>query len=221
MHKDGLIALPAPQGRQNRPGPIVFGPDTEAPPVPAPTTLDEVRLLDLRPEDWTERYNTTPVLIETFVETPRHNGAVYRASGWTHVGTTRVAGVTTVKSSTTSPGRTSGSGPCGEIGGARSIAGIYRPVPAWPNLYGQAARVRAELGNETVPMRCRKTTVPGGFRRKVYLSIEKHLVNTVTPRRGKSPRFSLNSRAVCENAALRSRGRVSSDLMRAMSRTSR
>ena len=46
MHRDGLIALPAPQGRQNRPGPIVFGPDTEAPLFPAPTTLDEVRPLD-------------------------------------------------------------------------------------------------------------------------------------------------------------------------------
>ena len=34
------------------------------------------------PGDWTERYNTTPVLIETFVETPRYTGAVYRASGW-------------------------------------------------------------------------------------------------------------------------------------------
>ena len=32
------------------------------------------------PDDWTERYNTTPVLIETFVETPRYTGAVYRAS---------------------------------------------------------------------------------------------------------------------------------------------
>ena len=30
------------------------------------------------PEDWTERYNTTPVLIET----PRHTGAVYKASSW-------------------------------------------------------------------------------------------------------------------------------------------
>ena len=40
------------------------------------------------PGDWTERYNTTPVLIETFVETPRYNGAVYRASGWIHVGAT-------------------------------------------------------------------------------------------------------------------------------------
>ena len=49
MHRDGLIALPAAQGRQNRPGPIVFGPDTEAPLFPAPTTLDKVRPLDLRP----------------------------------------------------------------------------------------------------------------------------------------------------------------------------
>ena len=48
MHKDGLITLPPPQRRQNRPGPIVFGPDTEPPPFPAPTTLDEVRPLDLR-----------------------------------------------------------------------------------------------------------------------------------------------------------------------------
>ena len=51
MHRDGLIALPAPQGRQNRPGPIVFGPDTEASRCStAPTTLEEVRHpLDLRP----------------------------------------------------------------------------------------------------------------------------------------------------------------------------
>ena len=44
------------------------------------------------PEDWTERYNTTPVLIETFVETPRYTGAVYRASGWIHVGATQGRG---------------------------------------------------------------------------------------------------------------------------------
>ena len=44
------------------------------------------------PGDWTGRYNTTPVLIETFVETPRYTGAVYRASGWTHVGTTQGRG---------------------------------------------------------------------------------------------------------------------------------
>ncbi len=31
------------------------------------------------PRDWTARYNTTPVLIETFVQIPRYTGAVYRA----------------------------------------------------------------------------------------------------------------------------------------------
>ena len=44
------------------------------------------------PEDWTERYNTTPVLIETFVATPRFTGALYKASGWTNVGTTQGRG---------------------------------------------------------------------------------------------------------------------------------
>ena len=44
------------------------------------------------PADWTERYNTTPVLIETFVQTPRYTGAVYKATGWTHVGTTQGRG---------------------------------------------------------------------------------------------------------------------------------
>ena len=37
------------------------------------------------PRDWTERYNTTHVLIETFVQTPRHTGGVYRASAWIRV----------------------------------------------------------------------------------------------------------------------------------------
>ena len=198
MHRDGVIALPAPKGRRHRPKPIIFGPDTEPPLFPAPTSLDEVRPLELRtvvrgtregrlwnefvaryhylgyktlvgaqmryavhdrngwplamlgfstaawklaprdkfigwtpqlreknlplvvdnprflilpwieipnlgshilamvrrrlPGDWTERYNTTPVLIETFVETPRYTGAVYRASGWIHVGTTQGRG---------------------------------------------------------------------------------------------------------------------------------
>ena len=44
------------------------------------------------PQDWASRYNIEPVLIETFVETPRHTGAVYRASGWTLVGTTQGRG---------------------------------------------------------------------------------------------------------------------------------
>ena len=198
MHRDGLIELPPPRWQRGRPKPIVFGPDTEPPLFPAPTTLDEVRPLQMRavvhstpegrlwnefvaryhylgyktlvgaqmryavhdrngwplamlgfstaawklaprdnfigwtpekreknlplvvdnprflilpwieipnlgshilalvrrrlPGDWTERYNITPVLIETFVEIPRYTGAVYKASGWTHVGTTQGRG---------------------------------------------------------------------------------------------------------------------------------
>ena len=43
---------------------------------------------------WTGPSATTPrpVLVETFVETPRYTGAVYRASGWIHVGTTQGRG---------------------------------------------------------------------------------------------------------------------------------
>ena len=198
MHKDGRVEMPLPKWRQNRPGPIIFGPDTEPPLLPSPTSLDEVRPIEMRtvmrgdrwgklwneyvaryhylgyttlfgaqmryavhawdgtplamlgfstaawtlaprdrfigwspplreknlprvidnprflilpsihipnlgshilalvrrqlPLDWTARYNTTPVLIETFVETPRYTGAVYRASGWVHVGTTQGRG---------------------------------------------------------------------------------------------------------------------------------
>ena len=44
------------------------------------------------PGDWIRRYNITPVLIETFVQTPRFTGAVYKASGWIHVGTTQGRG---------------------------------------------------------------------------------------------------------------------------------
>ena len=44
------------------------------------------------PQGWTERYNTTPVLIETFVETPQFADALYKASGWIHVGTTQGGG---------------------------------------------------------------------------------------------------------------------------------
>ena len=198
MHKDGLIDLPPPQRRQNRAGPIAFGPDTDAPLDPPPRSLPEARPIRLRtvlgatpqsqqwnafiaryhylgyrtlvgaqmrytvhdrhgqllallgfstaarklaprdrfigwtealreknlprvidnarflilpwiripnlashilsvvcrhlPEHWTERYNTTPVLIETFVETPRFTGATYKASGWTQVGVTQGRG---------------------------------------------------------------------------------------------------------------------------------
>ena len=198
MHKDGLITLPPPMRPRHAARPIVFGPDTEAPLIPAPETLDEVRPLGMSvvvrgtregklwnefvaryhylgyktlvgaqmryavhdrygsplamlgfstaawklaprdsfigwtpqlreknlplvvdnprflilpwikipnlgshllaiirrrlPGDWTERYGVTPVLVETFVETPRYTGAVYRASGWIPVGTTQGRG---------------------------------------------------------------------------------------------------------------------------------
>ena len=198
MHKDGLIVLPPPKWPRPPRRPMVFGPDTEPPAHPPPTSLDSVRPLDLRPavrysregklwnefvaryhylgyktpvgaqmryavhdrddrpiamlgfstaarklaprdrfigwttqlreknlplvvdnprflilpwivipnlgshilslvrrqlpDDWTDRYNVTPVLIETFVETPRFTGALYKASGWTHVGTTQGRG---------------------------------------------------------------------------------------------------------------------------------
>ena len=48
MHRDGVIALPPPRGPQHRPKPTVFGPDTEPPLFPPPTTLDEVRPLHFR-----------------------------------------------------------------------------------------------------------------------------------------------------------------------------
>ncbi|MCY3731842.1 MAG: DUF4338 domain-containing protein [Rhodospirillaceae bacterium] len=198
MHRDGRIELPPPKRTRPPRRPATFGPDTEAPLLPPPTTLDEVRPVELRTVvrgdrwgklwneyvaryhylgyttlvgaqmryavhandgtplamlgfstaawtlaprdrfigwsrpmreknlplvvdnprflilpwihipnlgshilalvrqrlagDWSERYNTTPVLIETFVETPRYTGAVYRASGWTHVGATQGRG---------------------------------------------------------------------------------------------------------------------------------
>ena len=44
------------------------------------------------PKEWSQRYNFTSVLIETFVQIPTYTGTVYRASGWTRVGTTQGRG---------------------------------------------------------------------------------------------------------------------------------
>lgn len=44
------------------------------------------------PQDWYTQYRVTPVLMETFVETPRFSGITYKASGWIHVGTTQGRG---------------------------------------------------------------------------------------------------------------------------------
>jgi hypothetical protein len=40
------------------------------------------------PEDWQQRYGYRPVLMETFVETPRHQGTCYKAANWALVGKT-------------------------------------------------------------------------------------------------------------------------------------
>lgn len=40
------------------------------------------------PNDWQQRYGYHPVLLETFVETPRHLGTCYKASNWLRVGQT-------------------------------------------------------------------------------------------------------------------------------------
>ena len=44
------------------------------------------------PQDWKHQYHRDLCLIETFVEQPRFNGGVYRASGWHPVGTTQGRG---------------------------------------------------------------------------------------------------------------------------------
>ena len=234
MHDDGLIVLPPPKWKQNRPGPIVFGQDTEPPLFPPPTTLDEVRPLKIRtvvggtrqgklwnefvarhhylgyetlvgaqmgyavhdrngwplamigfstaawalaprdrfigwiptlrrknlplivdnprflilpwiripnlgshilalvrrrlPRDWTRRYNTTPPSSSRpFVEAPRFNGGVYRASGWIRVGTTKGRGrYDTAKAVRQARQRLSGSARSPSTGGASSTA---RPSP--------------------------------------------------------------------------------------------
>jgi hypothetical protein len=42
--------------------------------------------------DWQDRYGYRPVLVETFVETPRFRGTCYRAANWTYVGDTQGRG---------------------------------------------------------------------------------------------------------------------------------
>ena len=49
MHKDAPIALPPPKWPHPPRRPIVSGPGTEPPSVPALTTLNDVRPLNLRP----------------------------------------------------------------------------------------------------------------------------------------------------------------------------
>lgn len=43
-------------------------------------------------DDWEEQYGYRPVLVETFVESPRFRGTCYKAANWIHVGETRGRG---------------------------------------------------------------------------------------------------------------------------------
>jgi hypothetical protein len=43
-------------------------------------------------EDFAARYGERPVLLETFVETPRHHGTCYRAANWQYLGETQGRG---------------------------------------------------------------------------------------------------------------------------------
>jgi len=45
-------------------------------------------------KDWQQRYGFAPVLLETFVESPRHKGTCYRAANWQLVGRTTGRGKT-------------------------------------------------------------------------------------------------------------------------------
>ncbi|WP_231480529.1 HAD-IC family P-type ATPase [Thiomonas sp. FB-Cd] len=40
------------------------------------------------PKDWQQRYGYQPVMLETFVESPRHKGTCYKAANWVLVGKT-------------------------------------------------------------------------------------------------------------------------------------
>ena len=64
MHKNGLIVLPSPKWPRPPRRPMVFGPDTKPSAEPAPTSLDAVRPLDLRPA---VRYSRESKLWNEFV----------------------------------------------------------------------------------------------------------------------------------------------------------
>ena len=142
----GLLAAPCPGGVQGREG-EVEGPARQAsggrgdaveaavrlilPWIKIPNLGSHILALIRRrlPDDWTERYNTTPVLIETFVETPRYTDIPARSTGHRAGSMSeppKDAGATTGTGSMTSRRRMSGSGPCDGIGNAPSIAKIDR-----------------------------------------------------------------------------------------------
>ena len=107
------------------------------PEIPDPDALDQYQPTWVRtswrslrrrlPDDWTERYNTTPVLIETFVADPalhrRRLQGLRLDPRRDHPG---ARALRPGPGSPTSLKRMSGSGPCDGIGNAPSIAKIGR-----------------------------------------------------------------------------------------------
>jgi hypothetical protein len=55
------------------------------------------------PRDWLQRYGYRPVLLETFVESPRHLGTCYKAANWQCVGRTTGRGKKSTSSRPTLP----------------------------------------------------------------------------------------------------------------------
>jgi len=49
------------------------------------------------PDDWEERYNYRPILLETFVQKDRFHGTCYKAANWIYVGDTKGRGKLDVK----------------------------------------------------------------------------------------------------------------------------
>ncbi len=82
------------------------------------------------PEDWTVRYNITPVLIETFVETPRYTPLHRRLLQGIRLDPCRDhPGARALRHPhETGPGKTSGCGPSGETGNEPSIDEIANPI---------------------------------------------------------------------------------------------
>jgi len=43
-------------------------------------------------DDWQQHYSYRPVMVETFVETPRFTGTCYKAANWIYLGETKGRG---------------------------------------------------------------------------------------------------------------------------------
>jgi Domain of unknown function (DUF4338) len=57
------------------------------------------------PRDWRTRYGYEPVLLETFVESPRHCGTCYKAANWQPIGTTTGRGKKSTSHDATLPAK--------------------------------------------------------------------------------------------------------------------